>query len=380
MAESSKSSKSSLESHNITVFFDTESDNASGLRFTIKSNKLLPIFNEINGNDPDHILWIAVYRSPVEGNQEESLFHLFVVLETDRWYYSVEVTEKHVTVQRSLQLVSVRDMCQRQSRKKTLLSRIFGALGSGELDCLVRAYGKGTIRDVLEFLCEGSRLNAQFHSMLENDLLLAKWIFDLFNSDMKEFHYQKETTPELHRRGSIIGHENHHGSLCFHSDSDNHTYRIHHRDLLAKFDEINGMSPDHIVRIDLYQSPLVKNFFLVIHTEEGWFYSIDETWNITIQRSKQIESVRDKFLDGFRDYSQERRRLSLHERRRTTSSANSHDLPHLYATAEGIKTIRNVMAYLQRSGHLNVFFDVPLAQRLFKKFSAEGKVKTEKDT
>ncbi|UJR07297.1 hypothetical protein I4U23_011585 [Adineta vaga] len=141
-------------------------------------NNLLKEFEDITGSEPDNILRIAVYRVPLNPLEPylKMFYHAYLVLETERWYYSLETTSEKITLQRSTKLENVRDMYERKSR-----------CGGSEPELIIRANGKKSIKEVMEYLHKNNRLNVNYNWFVENCKDMAKWIFDNFNSEGKEF-------------------------------------------------------------------------------------------------------------------------------------------------------------------------------------------------
>lgn len=147
----------------------------------LADDKLIEKFSKIIDDDPDNIVKIEVYRTPLTDIQPTHmiLYHAYVVIETENWYYSIETSEKNITMQRSKEKSMVRDQIVGQKRK-TLQDE-------DKPDCIVSANGSGTILEVVKYLYKEDRLNCEYHPLFENCKDLSKLIFDKFNSDGKVY-------------------------------------------------------------------------------------------------------------------------------------------------------------------------------------------------
>lgn len=164
-----------------TLYFDAQSD-SEGHQHIIHHRNLLEKFDEITGTEPDNILWVSVYKSPLSSWQVTNalFYHAFLLYETDNWYYSMETSDKNITLQRSKQLTFVRDQCLRRPRSGTLLN--------GAPSLVIKARGQKTIRDVMQYLYERGRLKLEYNLLVENCKDLAKKGFDKFNSEGKSLN------------------------------------------------------------------------------------------------------------------------------------------------------------------------------------------------
>ncbi|UJR06976.1 hypothetical protein I4U23_011264 [Adineta vaga] len=160
----------------ILVFYPNVESNKKD-KCILYHNTLLEQFDKITGTEPEKILKIAVYKTPLipVASSIEILYHAYLVLQTETWYYSLETKTQQITLQRSKCPEDVRDMYEGASRG-TVTDNTAPSL-------IVEAKGEGTIRDVMEYLYKKQRLNVDFNWFWENCKDMAKWIFDEFNSE-----------------------------------------------------------------------------------------------------------------------------------------------------------------------------------------------------
>ena len=180
-----------------TLYLDLESDQSSGSYYTISDDDLLQRFDEIAGTDPEKIVQIKVYATPLHSWQATLgiMYHAYVVLETDKWFYSLEKTDKNIAMQRSKYLSHVRDMRERERRNTEVVS--------DRPRCLERAHGKGTVRDVMKYLYRKDLLHKEYCLFNANCKHLAKIIFDKFNSQEKTYDFFEWPCASVRRDGKI---------------------------------------------------------------------------------------------------------------------------------------------------------------------------------
>ena len=125
----------------------------------------------------ENILSIAVYKCPLEEWQLFQLLdcHQFVVLETANWWYSIEKNSEFIYIQRTSKANSiefVRCKIKNQRRNADIL----------KISC---ANGRGSMGDLITFLCNNCELNKIYDSASSNCHEFAKTVFDKFNASGK---------------------------------------------------------------------------------------------------------------------------------------------------------------------------------------------------
>ena len=125
----------------------------------------------------EYILSIAVYKCPLRDGQLFQLLdcHQFVVLETANWWYSIEKNSEFIYIQRTSKANSiefVRCKIRNQRRNADIL----------RISC---ANGKGSMGDLITFLCNNGELNKRYDSVSSNCHVFAKTVFDKFNASEK---------------------------------------------------------------------------------------------------------------------------------------------------------------------------------------------------
>ena len=145
--------------------------------YTILQDHLVEDFESITNDSDEKIIEVAVYKSPLASWQRshEVLYHAFVVLKTKNCYYSLETSEKCVTMQRSENKEDVRDSYPRE--------RLRNVLRADKPERIKKAEGKGTMGKVMEYIVSRRILNRNYEVLVvdgQNCQTFANIIFDHF--------------------------------------------------------------------------------------------------------------------------------------------------------------------------------------------------------
>jgi len=145
--------KQQYKEHKGTLYY-WDDDKQKGK--TLYDDTLVADFERIIGNEDDTILRIKVYRTPLMDWQEKYgiLFHAFVLIETEDAYYTLEVSEKCITLQRSTTKEKIRDRYPKGSLRRTL--------GVRKPERIASANGRRTMTDVVEYIYKEDVLNRNY--------------------------------------------------------------------------------------------------------------------------------------------------------------------------------------------------------------------------
>ena len=115
-SSSSTSGGKSGEEWKSKIYFDPEADSSKGAEYQITDDELRTRMNELIDNET--IRKIFVYKVSLYGWQLTNMimFHAFVLIETDKWWWSIEKNSEGITIQRSKKLKFVKDCYRRESR------------------------------------------------------------------------------------------------------------------------------------------------------------------------------------------------------------------------------------------------------------------------
>lgn len=133
------------------VYFDPEADLAEGSSYYISDSELRTKFWELINTD-DIIEYISYYKNSLWRSQWTQLlfFHAFIVIESKKWYWSIEKNAQGITIQRSRYLRFVRDKYRRENRIDVNRSSTHS--------------GKGTMGDLVNWLYTNDELNRGYYA------------------------------------------------------------------------------------------------------------------------------------------------------------------------------------------------------------------------
>ena len=148
------------------VKFHPFSGERSGETYIIKDGSLIEQMTDLI-DDSEMIKQIVVYKCPLFSWQWTQLFlnHQFVVLDTNKWWWSIEKNDKHILLQRSKSLSCVRDI-RSQTKRNTPLKQV--------------RYGKRckSMKDLVRFLYNRDELNKHYDWIYDNCKNFAERVFE----------------------------------------------------------------------------------------------------------------------------------------------------------------------------------------------------------
>ena len=154
------------------IYFDPEADSRYGKDYRITDGNLKVEMNKlIEGYE--EIKKINVYEHPLGGlsilrgviRPIANLSHVFMVLDTDKWWWSIEKNDEGVTIQRSKYIEYVRDKYRRKSRPEPITK-------------VKSDTGRRTMKHLISFLYRKDELHKKYNVLTENCQDFAKRIFD----------------------------------------------------------------------------------------------------------------------------------------------------------------------------------------------------------
>ena len=89
------------------------------------------------------------------------LHHAFIVLKTDKWWWSIENNEGGITVQRSKYLENVRDKCHKQNR-------ITGVMNNGISLAKNSPGNKTTVIELFNHMWSEEYMDSNYHVLKDN--------------------------------------------------------------------------------------------------------------------------------------------------------------------------------------------------------------------
>jgi len=155
------------------LYFDPEADSQYGDKFLISDEELRQKMETLIDVE-EVIKCVFIYRHPLYSYQltDSLLFHAFVVFETETWWWSIEKNNQNVTIQRSKKLDSVLHNYQR-------IQRI------GPVKVVMKARGRGSVRDLIDTLWRKNLLIKSYDVMGESCKFFAVTVFNHTNGEAK---------------------------------------------------------------------------------------------------------------------------------------------------------------------------------------------------
>lgn len=148
---------------NHTLYFG---DFSTGNIHSIKNNELIQKSEDIVGSK-EEILSVFAYKTPLLSAQLTMFFsyHLYIVFETKKWFWSIEKDGEGITIQRSKNYSFVRYIYLNKYRQ--LLSKFVKA-----------DVGKNSVGDLIRWLYNEDELNKPYNVVSSNCKAFAKRVFD----------------------------------------------------------------------------------------------------------------------------------------------------------------------------------------------------------
>ncbi|KAI9549153.1 hypothetical protein GHT06_005468 [Daphnia sinensis] len=188
---SSRSSASVGSTYTRKLYFDPRADQADTGGYWITDHELRQKLANLIDTE-EKIKNASVYSNPLSSWQMTNiwLYHAFVVIETNDWWWSIEKNMESITIQRSKNLESVRDMYQRKKRTTgwTPLTKIRKNETTGG--------GNTTIKELINYIWRKDCLNDVYHLLDENCQKFAAMVFDRIKSPYNDQVYFDEAADQ----------------------------------------------------------------------------------------------------------------------------------------------------------------------------------------
>lgn len=153
-------SKSKKTGTNYTkqLYFDPDADSPKGRDYWISNPELRDTLSKLV-DVTERIIEVSYYKHPLSAWQltDIVLFHAFIVLETDAWWWSIEKNTEGVTIQRSKSFTSV---CKRYRRTER-------SNGTG-VEMVKKASGSKTVMELINHIWKENYLNQEYNLLSYN--------------------------------------------------------------------------------------------------------------------------------------------------------------------------------------------------------------------
>lgn len=148
------------------IYFDPEADKVSGEIHYIKDSELLAKLSGLLDYGED-IKKVTAYKVPINDWQLTTylIYHLFIVFETENWWWSIEKHVDGITIQRSKIFSAVRDKYRQKDRRLPIKQ-------------VKTDRGRCSVKKLIEWLYIEDELHKEFHTLFSNCKTFAKGVYD----------------------------------------------------------------------------------------------------------------------------------------------------------------------------------------------------------
>ena len=149
-----------------TLYFDPNSDSRTEHGHSIEHLELIATMKRlIDGTQKIKV--VSMYTVPLSSGQQTQapLYHAFVVLETDGWYWSIEKNCQGITIQRSRKEMYVKDYHRRIKRTTT----------PQRISC---SGGKINMEEYLDWMYRKKEVDRGYHVFSENCQHFAMRVYE----------------------------------------------------------------------------------------------------------------------------------------------------------------------------------------------------------
>ncbi|KAI9557846.1 hypothetical protein GHT06_014596 [Daphnia sinensis] len=169
------------------LYFDPRADQSDTGGYWITDDQLRQRLANLIDTE-ERIQNASVYSNPLSSWQATNamFYHAFIVMETNDWWWSIEKNTEGITIQRSRDIGSVRDMYQRKRRTTgwTPLTKIRKNETTGG--------GNTTIKELINYIWRKDCLNDVYHLLAANCQIFAAMVFDRIKSPYNDQVYFDE--------------------------------------------------------------------------------------------------------------------------------------------------------------------------------------------
>lgn len=157
------------------LYFDSEADKPNERKLWLTENELLRKLDEFT-DTKERIRTVIAYKNPLLQEQVTSdmLYHLFIVFETDNWWWSIEKNGEGLTIQRSKKIEAVRDRYRQEARTFGLSTVLEGTHLCSSGLCVPAVTevksdrGRKTIRELIIWLQKEKWLFCKYNLLTSN--------------------------------------------------------------------------------------------------------------------------------------------------------------------------------------------------------------------
>ncbi|KAH3801663.1 hypothetical protein DPMN_155321 [Dreissena polymorpha] len=147
------------------LYFES-TDKCGTIRHTLKDKDLTTDLKRLVGED-EMITYVTAYKVPLSEMQftQNVFYHMFIVFETRKWFWSIEKQSDVITLQRKKNKDAVKNKCRRKKRND---GREFM-----NCDC-----GNISVHSLIDWLYKKDELDKPYHFLLRNCKHFARAVFN----------------------------------------------------------------------------------------------------------------------------------------------------------------------------------------------------------
>ena len=138
------------------VYFDPEANESTGHSYTITDDELRTQLTSLV-DAGEAIREVTAYKVPLSEWQltQFLLYHMFIIFETEDWWWSIEKNDEGITIQRSKSIKAVKERYRQRARN------------SG-IERMARDKGGKSVNSLIKWLWKEDELNNKYHIVNSN--------------------------------------------------------------------------------------------------------------------------------------------------------------------------------------------------------------------
>lgn len=152
------------------IYFDSEAAFTDSAKYDIKDGDGISELMVDGVNE--EIKRVTAYELPLYWWQISKLllYHMYIVFETENWWWSIEKDTNGIVIQRSKNEYAVRNLIRQEPRNS-------GLFGIG-LTVMLADQGRMSVHDVLLWIFEADEVNNKYDYLFRNCRHFAKAVFN----------------------------------------------------------------------------------------------------------------------------------------------------------------------------------------------------------
>ncbi|KAK4011426.1 hypothetical protein OUZ56_020543 [Daphnia magna] len=267
------------------LYFDPSADQSDTGGYWITDEELRQKLANLIDTE-EKIKNASVYSHPLFPYQLTNwkMFHAFIIMETNNWWWSIEKNSECITIQRSKNLESVRDMYQREKRTTgwTSLTKI----RNNE----TTRGGNTTIKELINYIWREDCLNNIYHLHIANCQKFAALVFDRIKSPYNDQVYFDEAAdqPRSTTSSCYMSVDKVFSEVQRLSASETFTRLEIYKVSISSWNIPDFFVPDFLAFLFRQISELFSHHhFVIFETDKGTYWSFERLpTRFTIQRAR----------------------------------------------------------------------------------------------